>query len=173
VRRLGFVLVGLLLLASASATTYRALELSTMAQKAEIAFYGTVKSVSVKTVQGAPWTDVTFSVKEALKGKVGKEVTLAFYGGQTPDETLSVSNMPGFAAGDEVIVLAYDAPYYSPIVGFSQGYWKLSGRGFESQSGQLLGLDKDGKLTLSGSGAGTDALLAAFKKLLGEAESQQ
>lgn len=166
-RRLLFVLIGLLLLASAGATTYRALELKVIAQKAEIAFYGTVKSVSVKTEQGTPWTDVTFNVKEALKGKLGKEVTLAFYGGATENETLSVSGMPSFKAGDEVIVLAYNAPYYSPIVGFSQGYWKLTKRGFENQLGQLLSLNKDGELTLSGSGVGTDALLAAFKKLLG------
>lgn len=168
-------LVMLLLGSLSFATTYRALSLEEMTQRAELAFYGTVTDIQVEEREGEPWTVVTFAVSEALIELVTEEgdtapaesVELAFYGGTLPSgQTLNVEGMPRFQPGDEVIVLAYKAPYYSPIVGFSQGLWTLTERGFVDPQGRLLSLDEAGALQRDGAGAGTEALLAALGELL-------
>ena len=147
------------------ATSYEGMNLKEMLDRAEIAFHGVVINVVVEEQADEPWTIVTFEVKQALLGNLEEETNLAFYGGVLNDKVLNVNGMPSFTQGDEVIILAYNNNYYSPIVGFSQGLWRFGSTGFANSKGKLLGL-KEGKLTLGDEAAGTEEILEAFTKAL-------
>ena len=147
----------------AYATTYATLTLDELVTRAETAFYGSVSEVTTEERDGDPYTLVTFDVTRGLTGELGETLELAFLGGDLSNgDSLVVTGMPEFELGDEVIVFAYDAPYYSPIVGFSQGLWRLSEEGFRDEAGRVLSLDEAGELVRDGAGAGTDALLDAL-----------
>lgn len=156
-------------LAWASATSYRALSLDEMLAQTDLAFYGEVESTAVEAKDGEPWTLVTFAVREALLGldEGAETVTLAFYGGTLESgESVRVSLMPEFEAGEVVLVLAYRAGYYSPIVGFRQGLWRETERGLTDEAGRVLSLSEVGALAPDGQGGATDALLAALRAAL-------
>ena len=150
----------------ALATTYRDMSLENMLSKAEIAFHGVVEDVKVESRSNEPWTIVTFEVRQALLGSLEESIELAFYGGASGSVVLDVTGIPKFTRAEEVIILAYNSDYYSPIVGFSQGLWRFRGRGFENGERQLLGLDEEGNLILDDQGADTEEILAAFTKVL-------
>ncbi len=152
---------------TAGATTYTALSLEEIAQKADTAFYGTVGEVRVEDRDGEPWTVVTFTPERTLKGDLGESFELSFYGGTPPEgPALLVDGMPRFETGETVLLFAYDAAYYSPVVGFSQGLWRLSDAGLRDETGRVLSLDEEGALEPDGSGAATEDLLSAFEGLL-------
>lgn len=155
----------------ASATTYRDLSLSELVARSEIAFFGSVTEINVEDRDGEPYTVVTFRVARPLLGELGDTETLSFYGGElTGGQTLEVEGMPEFVSGDEVLVLAYDAPYYSPIVGFSQGLWHARPEGFEDEFGRLLSLSDSGELTRDGEGSDRDAVMDALEARLEAAQ---
>ena len=160
-----------LLLGFASATTYRELNLGELVARAELGFFGTVSEIATTAREGEPYTRVTFTVSRPLTGELDEAVTLAFYGGTLPDgRSVEVEGMPRFARGDEVVILAYDAPYYSPIVGFSQGLWRATPDGFEDQAGRLLSLSDAGRLLRDGEGSEQTAVLDALATELGAAQ---
>jgi hypothetical protein len=160
-----------LLFGFASATTYRELSLDEIVARAELGFFGTVSEVTTTVREGEPYTQVTFTVSRPLAGDVGETVTLAFYGGTLPSgRSVEVEGMPRFARGDEVAILAYDAPYYSPIVGFSQGLWRATPDGFEDQAGRLLSLSDAGRLLRDGEGSEQTAVLDALSARLEAAQ---
>lgn len=165
-----FILV-LALASLAGATTYRDLSLDELVARAELVFFGAVSGVATEERDGEPFTVVTFSVSRPLLGELGETETLAFYGGTLPDgRTLEVEGMPQFTRGDEVLVMAYDAPYYSPIVGFSQGVWRAQPEGFEDEAGRFLSLNDSGTLTRDGEGSDRNEVLAALETRLEEAQ---
>lgn len=156
----------LFLAAPALATTYNDLELPAMLAAGDLAFYGTVSDTTALEEEGEVWTVVTFDVLESLKGGDEANRVLRFYG--APEEAVTALGMPRFAVGETVLVLAYDAPYYSPIVGFNQGLWRLGVRGFEDVQGRLLSLGEDGALAQDGEGGDDAAILAALRAALEE-----
>ena len=192
------ILVCLCLLAflpSVMATTFRALSFDEIVTKAELAFYGTVVDVNVRELDGEPWTLVQFDVTESYYGveeaiadeaddadddapvedepvdefaSVG-QVSLLFYGGAFPDgDSLSVSLMPNFEIGEQVLVMAYRKPYYSPIVGFRQGLWRDTPSGLTDEQGRKLSINADGNIILEGEGDSTANLLAAVAERFAE-----
>ncbi len=146
------VLVLLLaLLPAAAATTYRQLSLSEILDATEVAFVGTVRGLDVEMRDGLPWTIVEFAVERALEGETEERTSLAFLGGSGPGiAEVDVQGMPAFELSERVLVLAYDAAYYSPLVGFNQGLFRLQDDNVLSQDGTLLGIDEDGSLRLGG-----------------------
>ena len=155
-----FLGIVLATLSVASATTYRELSLDELVARAELGFFGAVSEISVEARGNEPYTQVTFTVSRPLTGDLDERVTLDFYGGALPDgRTLRIEGMPEFTRGDKVIVLAYDAPYYSPIVGFSQGLWRATPDGFEDRIGRRLSLSDAGGLLRDGEGGERDLVL--------------
>lgn len=159
--------------AFAFATTYRELSLDELFNRAETAFYGSVSEITAENRDGEPYTVVTFSVTNALgrgssEGQAAEATEqLAFYGGTLPNgRTVSVEGMPQFALGDEVLVFAYDAPYYSPIVGFSQGLWRRTPEGLRDEVGRLLALNSAGALVRGGDNTDVQAVLSAVQTRL-------
>lgn len=173
------IVLAALLLGFATATTYRELSLDQIVNRAELGFFGRVATVAVAVQEGEPYTEVTFDVLRRLTGEAAgfvtdaetSSVTLSFYGGTLPNgRSVTVEGMPKFARGDEVLILAYDAPYYSPIVGFSQGFWRATPTGFQDMNGRLLSLSDAGRLLRDGPGSEQTAVLDALETELGEAQ---
>lgn len=161
------------LLAGASATTYVATTIDDMLAAAEIAFYGEVESTTVVERDRMPWTEVRFRIERDLtagdqEGPPPDVIELAFLGGALPGgPTLVVAQMPRFAPGERVLVLAYDADVASPIVGFRQGLWRLSGESLVGDDGRRLGLE-GGELVAEGERVPLGDVLAAIAARLGE-----
>jgi hypothetical protein len=160
-------------LSTAFATTYKTLSLEEMVSQTEIAFYGTVSKVEVIERDNEPWTQVSFTVTEALLGteKDATEV-LNFYGG-TLDSGLSltINLMPQFFAEEEILILAYQGDFYSPIVGFRQALWRNQGQGFQDEVGRILSL-VEGKLEFDGPGGGDEDILRTLKEMLEKRSTQ-
>ena len=155
------------LLSTVFATTYKTLTLEDMINQAEIAFYGKVTNVNVIERDKEPWTQVSFTVINAFLGtEKDASINLTFYGG-TLDSGLSltVNLMPQFFDDEEILVLAYQDDFYSPIVGFRQGLWRNSSQGFKDETGRILSLT-EGKLVLDGTGGGTEDILRTLKDML-------
>lgn len=150
------------------ATTFEALSLEALLEAAELAFYGEVLELSVELREGEPWTLVRFALLAPLRGLEAdaEALTLAFYGGETEGISVQVAQMPRFEVGERVVILAYDAPFISPIVGFNQGLWREQPLGLIDEQGQRLSLDDVGALQADGPGASTEALLAALAERL-------
>lgn len=157
------ILAALLLLVTvgaAGATTYRELSLTEMLDAAQIAFLGVVAGMDVEIRDGEPWTLVEFEVERMLAGDEEPSITLAFLGGDPPGaEALRVNLMPEFQPGETVLLLAYDEEYYSPVVGFNQGLWRLEEGEFRDDRGRRLGLDEEEDLLLDGTDGDRDFLL--------------
>lgn len=157
----------------ALATSYKLLSLEDVLSKTELAFYGEVINVTVEAREGEPWTVVSFNVSENLAipdGVLNEEGTgleLAFYGGSLDSgQTLSVSLMPRFEVGENVLVLAYNRILYSPIVGFRQGLWRSTTLGLRSETGEFLGVSETGDLVQGDDAATNDAIFEALRNAL-------
>lgn len=157
--------------AQAHATTFRLLTLDEMIEAAELAFHGTVAAVDTSLRAGEPWTTVTFDITELFlfpedRDEPGGQLSLDFLGGSAGGSQLTVALMPGFETGAEVILFAYDADYYSPVVGFNQALWRLSPAGeWATDMGLPLGLTEDGSLTVENTGSGAAVLEELAERL--------
>ena len=114
----------------ALATTVESMTFSEVVDGAEVIAVGAVTAV-VNTwdpERGTPFTEVTFSGLEVLKGEVaGTELTLRFLGGSLPGgSTLVVAGMPQFAAGDRAVLFSTGNGIEAcPLVGWWQGLYRL------------------------------------------------
>src|SRR5690554_5228149 len=173
-----FLAALLVLLAPAAslATTYRLLELPAMLAATELAFRAVVTDVRTEVLDDEPWTLVTFEPDEILLGPDDDgaggpdpeaDVTLRFLGGTAGGLELNVALMPAFEPGDTVLLLAYAAPYYSPVVGFNQGVWWLAEDGtWLSMDGVPLGLSDQGELQAEAGDATHEEVVAALRAAL-------
>lgn len=177
-RRLGLaLLVALAAALPVQATTYRFLELEELWARSELAVFGTVAAVEVEERGGEPWTLVRLDVERNLladepaseEGEAD-ELTLSFLGGTLESgRSLEVELMPRFREGEQVLVLAYDdEALASPVVGFRQGLWRLTGAGLVDEDGRRLSLE-DQALLRDGEGGALDELLDAVERALREA----
>lgn len=161
------LLLALLVSGVALATTYRQLSLEQILERAEIAFLGSVTSVNVEERLGEPWTVVEFTLDRSLLGPANDgRLELAFLGGDLAAEELLVGLMPDFEVGEQVLILAYEEQYISPIVGFHQGLWRLEQDGLRDVLGRRLSLDADGRLIEDGVEVEVDLLLDALEREL-------
>lgn len=147
------------------ASSYQQLSLEAMLAKAELAFYGVVLATTAIEKDGEVWTQVEFEVLEAFRGLEADspKLELTFYGGKTETATTQVSLMPTFTEGEKLVIFAYKAEYYSPIVGFRQALWRETPNGFRSETGDLLSLS-EGDLVLTGSGLSPAEVLSKLAK---------
>lgn len=173
-----FIITILLFLFSSSiATTYKSLTVDEIIQRTDIAFHATVTEVVVEVREDAngqtdPWTKVSFEILEALKGDVVGTHSLYFYGGSSEEKTLQVEAMPVFRVSDELLVFAYDATYYSPLVGFSQGLFRLDEGTWQNESGMWLMVDEDGFRLADEAFEDGDAVFSLLREVLSSKSSQ-
>lgn len=110
----------------AGATTMPAVDLGTLADRAELIFVGTVvSSESVPTKDGNyAFTYVTFDIEQALKGisRSGKTITLRFAGGQAGEDLYEVHGAPTFVPGGKhLLFVRANEKSLVPLVGWFQG----------------------------------------------------
>lgn len=114
--------------AVASASTVVKKSLAALCAEAQQIFVGTV------TERHSRWTDpqqsgietlVTFSDVTPLAGSVGAEVTLRFPGGTVGEVREAVAGLPQPQPGDRAVVFVGERATLSPLVGFSQGYFRV------------------------------------------------
>lgn len=125
------LLSALVLGASAvQATTVLRMTFSQVVDGAEVIAIGTVSAVDAiwDAERQVPFTEVTFSDIEVLKGRLdAAEMTLRFLGGPAPNGlTLRVSGMPQFALNQQAVVFsAGNGTLACPLVGWWQGLYRI------------------------------------------------
>ena len=124
------LLIALLGAPAAQATTVAKLSFSEVVTGSEVIAIGTVTAIEQTwdAELEMPFTLVTFSDLEVLKGSVASEdLTLRFLGGPAPDGlTLVVSGMPQFAVRDRAVVFSTgNGVQACPLVGWWQGLYRV------------------------------------------------
>ena len=112
------------------ATTVLEKSFSSLVQDAEVIAIGTVTAIENEwdAEKKAPFTLVTFSDLEVLKGEVGQtELTLHFLGGPTPDGlVMQIAGVPQFSVGERNVVFSVGNRYQAvPLVGMWQGVYRV------------------------------------------------
>ncbi len=113
----------------ASGTTHRSLTFNEIVNRSGVIFRAEV------TAQRAEWreragsraivTIVDFRLERALKGLVESVRRVEFLGGTIGDRQLVVHGMPQFTVGDRDVVFLRDVPDVFPVVGGTQGRFKI------------------------------------------------
>ncbi len=122
---------GVLLLARlAWATTVIERPFAALVQDAEVIAIGTVTAIETEwdAKKNAPFTLVTFSDLEVLKGDEGQtELTLHFLGGPTPDGlVLQIAGVPQFSLGERSVLFCKGNQHQAvPLVGMWQGVYRV------------------------------------------------
>lgn len=125
------VALGVLLLARGAAPTSVVAptlpDLVSTAESIVVADVVDVRSAWVVSRAGrAIVTDVTFSIRQTLKGTTYAQRSFEFLGGTVGDDTLRVSGMPEFHIGDrDVLFLRDSGTPVSPIVGLMYGRFRI------------------------------------------------
>ena len=120
----------LLLTRLTGATTVLEKSFSSLVQDAEVIAVGTVTAIETEwnPQKQAPFTLVTFSDLEVLKGEAGQtELTLHFLGGPTPDGLImQIAGVPQFSLGERSVVFcAGNQQSMAPLVGLWQGMYRV------------------------------------------------
>jgi hypothetical protein len=113
----------------AEATTLLPMTAEALADQADLIFTGTaVHSEVVLSKDGTfPFTFVTFSVDEALKGSAQGDLTLRFLGGSTGREQVVAEGMPKFKVGERYLLFVTgDSRAASPVVGWGEGQLRFA-----------------------------------------------
>lgn len=118
------LLPGLLLLAAsiAAATMVPRMDLASLTSTSGRILHGTVvKRWSAWSESGRHiWTHYEIQVSETLKGLPQAVFTLSEPGGIVGNTGMSISGVPEFQVGDEVVVFSFQTP---------SGYWRVRGYG--------------------------------------------
>lgn len=126
---IGFVWVALLAGEPARATTVLEKSFSALVQEAEVIAVGTVSAIATEWDEDreAPFTLVTFSDVDILKGEAATALTLRFLGGPTPDGSiLRIAGVPQFTIGERnVLFVAGNDHYAVPLIGIWQGVYRV------------------------------------------------
>ena len=101
--------------------------------------------------------------EEAPRG----ELVIESLGGEAEGRRLIVSGGPSWRPGDEVLVALHGASgLASPVVGFAQGLWRVTGDGLVDGGGRFLGLDPAGALVRADGPTATPSVLDAVRAAL-------
>lgn len=157
------LLLAVALLSSlALATTYQKLSLEQQVERSELIVRATIKTVAIETRVGRTWTAYTLEVKSYLRGEAaglpvrGGAPSFAVLGG----DKLRLEGAPTFKAGEDWLLMLYQKPFDSPIVGFRQGAYRFD---------NARVLNVDGKaVTLEVAGKRSDATETAFLKTVSD-----
>lgn len=124
-KRLKFEAVASVLLAGsvgAAATTMEKLSIERMANAAHTIVRATCISTSTRWESGEIWTVTSFQVTETWKGAEAQEVDVHLLGGAVEGLASSVSGVPRFRTGEDVILFLEPTKHGDlTVVGWEQG----------------------------------------------------
>ncbi|MCY4386967.1 MAG: hypothetical protein OXC18_07650 [Desulfurellaceae bacterium] len=120
----------LLLARLAWPTTVLEKSFSSLVRDAEVIAVGTVTAIDTEwdAEKDAPFTLVTFSDLEVLKGYAGQtEITLHFLGGPTPDGlVMQIAGVPQFSLEERAVLFIRGNQHHAvPLVGMWQGVYRV------------------------------------------------
>src|SRR5690606_28185825 len=159
----------------ALATTYVHLSPYEVLELADAVLTATVADVTTRADGAAVWTVVTLTVTEWLSDDPEAaeeeaprgELVIESLGGEAEGRRLIVSGGPSWRPGDEVLVALHGASgLASPVVGFAQGLWRVTGGGLVDGGGRFLGLDPAGALVRADGPTATPSVLDAVRAAL-------
>jgi hypothetical protein len=125
---LGAALCAVPIARPAAATVIVAKDFAALCAEAELIFVGTVSATASR------WSDpqrraietlVTFTDLTWLRGGPRAEIVLRFAGGEIDGLHEEIAGVPRFAVGERRVIFARDGRYVSPLVGFSQGLFRV------------------------------------------------
>jgi len=111
------------------ATTVIGKSLDELVASAEVIAVGTVTAIATEQEHETPFTLVTFSSLDIIKGDPGQiEITVRILGGPNPDgERLQIVGVPTFHLGDRMVVfIAGNETQAVPFVGMWQGVYRVT-----------------------------------------------
>lgn len=100
--------------------------------EADAIYRGQVTAVEARRVEGAAGgsvikTFVTIEIRRTLKGPEQKEITLEFLGGTLGDETIEVSGVPKFTAGElGIVFVQQNGRQFCPLVRLGHGRYHVA-----------------------------------------------
>jgi hypothetical protein len=136
-------LLALLGVAPARATVVVEKDFAALCAEADLIFVGTVTDVTSEwsdPQRRAIRTRVSFGDLTWLRGGSADSITLTFAGGEMDGLREEIAGVPRFAVGERRVLFARDGAYISPLVGFSQGQFRV----VDGPNGAVV-LDADGK----------------------------
>ena len=153
-RFLAFALALLAAAASAApahATTVLAKDFAALCAEADLVFVGTVETVRPRwrdRTRQAIETVVTFAALTWLRGAPRATIELTFGGGEMDGLREEIAGVPRFLPGERRVLFARAGDFVSPLVGFSQGYFRV----VDGPEGPSV-LDADGRAVTGLAGA--------------------
>ena len=156
------LLLSVLLVAPASATSMRSQNLADLIGLSELIVTGRVMSVTDGFQKGVPYTEITVSIDEAIRGAPGHRYTFRQFGLKAPRTlpdgrtylVVTPQGLPRYEVGEDVLLFLYKKASLTGLqttVGLDQGTFKKKGNLYENGF-QNLGLMRglavnDGLLT--------------------------
>jgi hypothetical protein len=129
-QRLGFVTfwvsLVLAMAGAASGTTLARMTLAEMAQAAPVIVRARCLTNSVRWDAGEIWTFTPFEVEEVWKGAAPARIVVRLLGGRAGNITSSVSGVPRFRAGEDVVLFLEPAARGDfSVVSWEQGTFRI------------------------------------------------
>jgi hypothetical protein len=122
-------------------------------EAADAAFTGTVTDIRYaqsspgEGMVELPFTFVTWKIEKSLKGTLPETLSLRFLGGPLADgRVVMASEFPDFEVGDQDILLVDGRESGCPLVGCSQGRFRVLGDHLLTDDGNLLTISEDGAI---------------------------
>lgn len=111
---------------AASATTLMRMSLSQLSHAATLVVRARCIGHSTGWDAGEIWTFTSFAVEEAWRGSASSRISVRLLGGRVGNITSTVSGVPRFSAGEEVVLFLEPTPRGDfSIVSWEQGTFRI------------------------------------------------
>ena len=111
---------------SARATTLKRMSVADLSRAAHTVVRARCVTNSTRWDAAEVWTFTTFDVEEIWKGSAPAHITVRLLGGRTEDFTSTVSGVPRFSPGEELILFLERTPAQDfSIVSWMQGTFRI------------------------------------------------
>ena len=118
----------------ARATTLKRMSVADLSRAAHTVVRARCAANSTRWDAGEIWTFTTFDVEETWKGSAPAQITVRLLGGSTGNFTSTVSGVPRFSPGEELILFLERTPAQDfSIVSWMQGTFRI---GFNGMTGE-------------------------------------
>ena len=111
----------------ARATTLKRMSVPDLSRAAHVVVRARCVTSSTRWDAGEIWTFTTFDVEETWKGSAPAQITVRLLGGSAGNFTSTVSGVPRFAPGEELILFLERTPAQDfSIVSWMQGTFRIA-----------------------------------------------
>jgi hypothetical protein len=109
------------------ATTLKRMSVADLSRAADTVIRARCVTNSTRWEAGEIWTFTTFDIEETWKGSAPAQITVRLLGGHTGNFTSTVSGVPRFSSGEELILFLERTPAQDfSIVSWMQGTFRIA-----------------------------------------------